>query len=419
MNAALSEGTLLIVDDTPENIKVLFKFLRDAGFKVLVAQDGEDGIRKAEQALPDLILLDVMMPRMNGFETCQHFKSKENLKDIPIIFMTALTDTTDKIHGFSVGAADYITKPIQQEEVLARVMAHLKLYKLQQQLQYKNQQLQERTEELQTEIRHRKEIQMSLETANISLAQHTVELQKRTQELEQRNLELDAFAHTVAHDLKNPLSGVIGLSEILLEKCVVNKPIDAKSLDRLQKINDAAMQILGIINAILLLAGVSRHQTLHIENVDMKSLVEQVINTRLSNLIGQYTATIVLPETLPMSRGYTPWLEEVWVNYLTNGMKYGGEVPHLEISAELVADNMVKYSIKDNGAGITVAQQSQLFTPFIRLHTKRADGHGLGLSIVKQIIEKLGGTVGVESELGQGSIFFFTLPFHELNDRVV
>lgn len=419
MNAPLSDGTLLIVDDTPENIKVLFKFLREAGFKVLVAQDGEDGIRKAEQALPDLILLDVMMPRMNGFETCQHFKSKENLKDIPIIFMTALTDTTDKIHGFSVGAADYITKPIQQEEVLARVMAHLKLYKLQQQLQHKNQQLQERTEQLQTEIRYRKEIQMSLETVNISLAQHTVELQKRTLELEQRNLELDAFAHTVAHDLKNPLSGVIGLSEILLEKCVINKPIDAKSLDRLQKINDAAMQILGIINAILLLAGVSRHHTLHIETVDMKSLVEQVINTRLTNLISQYAATIVLPEMLPMSRGYTPWLEEVWVNYLTNGMKYGGEVPYLEIRAELLADNKVKYSIKDNGAGITVAQQSQLFTPFIRLHTKRADGHGLGLSIVKQIIEKLGGTVGVESELGQGSTFFFTLPSHEPDDRTV
>lgn len=413
MNTALSEGTLLIVDDTPENIKVLFKFLRDTGFKVLVAQDGEDGIRKAEQASPDLILLDVMMPKMNGFEACQVFKSKENLKDIPIIFMTALTDTSDKIRGFEVGAADYITKPIQQEEVLARVMAHLKLYKLQQQLQQKNQQLEERTQELQVEIRHRKEIQMSLETANVTnvtLAQRTVELQKRTQELEQRNLELDAFAHTVAHDLKNPLSGVIGLSEILLEKCVVNKPIDAKSLDRLQKINDAAMQILGIINAILLLAGVSRHQTLHVETIDMKSLVEQVINTRLSHLISQYAATIRLPENLPTSRGYAPWLEEVWVNYLTNGMKYGGEVPHLEINAEFLTDNLIKYSIKDNGAGITVTQQSQLFTPFIRLHTKRADGHGLGLSIVKQIIEKLGGTVGVESELGQGSTFFFTLP---------
>jgi signal transduction histidine kinase len=410
MNTDSLDGTLLIVDDTPENIKVLFKFLRDAGFKVLVAQDGEDGLRKAEQALPDLILLDVMMPKMNGFEACQLFKSKESLKDIPIIFMTALTDTTDKIRGFNVGAADYITKPIQQEEVLARVMAHLKLYKLQRQLQHKNQQLQERTEELQSEIRYRKEIQISLETANITLAQRTVELQKRTQELEQRNLELDAFAHTVAHDLKNPLSGVIGLSEILLEKCIVNKPIDAKSLDRLQKINDAAMQILGIINAILLLAGVSRHQTVHIETVDMKSLVEQVINTRLSHLIHQYAATIVLPETLPMSLGYTPWLEEVWVNYLTNGMKYGGEVPFLEISAEPIDGNRVKYSIKDNGAGIPVAQQNQLFTPFIRLHTKRADGHGLGLSIVKQIVEKLGGQVGVESELGMGSTFFFTLP---------
>jgi two-component system, sensor histidine kinase and response regulator len=410
MSVVPSEGTLLIVDDTPENVKVLFKFLTDAGFKVLVAQDGEDGIRKAEHALPDLVLLDVMMPKMNGFEVCQVFKSRDKLKAIPVIFMTALTDTVDKVRGFDVGAADYITKPIQQEEVLARVTAHLRLYKLQRQLQYKNNELQERTEQLQSEIRHRKEVQMSLETANLVLAQRTVELQKRTQELEQRNMELDAFAHTVAHDLKNPLSGVIGLSEILLEKCTPDKPLDVKSLDRLQKINDAAMQILGIINAILLLAGVSRHKTVQLDSVDMRSLIQQVINTRLSTLINQYRATIVLPETLPVARGYTPWIEEVWVNYLTNGMKYGGEIPHLEVSAEILADNGVKYCIRDNGSGITVEQQNQLFTPFTRLHTQRADGHGLGLSIVKQIVEKLGGCVGVESELGQGSIFYFTLP---------
>jgi len=409
MSATPSEGTLLIVDDTPENVKVLFKFLTDAGFKVLVAQDGEDGIRKAEHALPDLVLLDVMMPRMNGFEVCQIFKTRDKLKAIPVIFMTALTDTVDKVRGFDVGAADYITKPIQQEEVLARVTAHLRLYKLQRQLQYKNNELHERTEQLQSEIRHRKEVQMSLETANLVLAQRTVELQKRTQELEQRNMELDAFAHTVAHDLKNPLSGVIGLSEILLEKCTPDKPMDAKSLDRLQKINDAAMQILGIINAILLLAGVSRHKSVVLDSIDMISLVQQVINTRLSTLINQYHATIVLPETLPVARGYTPWIEEVWVNYLTNAMKYGGEIPHLEISAEILPNNEIKYCIRDNGSGIASEQQSQLFTPFTRLHTERADGHGLGLSIVKQIVEKLGGCVGVESQLGHGSLFYFTL----------
>lgn len=409
MSVVASEGMLLIVDDTPENVKVLFKFLTDAGFKVLVAQDGEDGIRKAEHAQPDLILLDVMMPKMNGFEVCQHLKKHDKLQNIPVIFMTALTDTVDKIRGFDVGAADYITKPIQQEEVLARVTAHLKLYKLQRQLQHKNNELQERTEQLQSEIRHRKEAQMSLETANVVLAQRTVELQKRTLELEQRNMELDAFAHTVAHDLKNPLSGVIGLSEILLEKCAPDKPIDAKSLDRLQKINDAAMQILGIINAILLLAGVSRRNTLQIDAIDMKLLLQQVINTRLSTLISQYRATIVLSETLPMAQGYAPWIEEVWVNYLTNGMKYGGEIPHLEVYAETLDDTTIKYCIRDNGAGITLEQQNQLFTPFIRLHTERADGHGLGLSIVKQIVEKLGGRVGVDSELGRGSVFYFTL----------
>ncbi|HEY9876156.1 MAG TPA: response regulator, partial [Candidatus Obscuribacterales bacterium] len=115
------KGIILIVDDIPANLGVLFDFLAYSGFKVLVARDGESAIQKVEYALPDLILLDVLMPRMDGFETCRRLKENESTKDIPIIFMTALTDTVDKVKGLSLGAVDYITKPFQHEEVLARV----------------------------------------------------------------------------------------------------------------------------------------------------------------------------------------------------------------------------------------------------------------------------------------------------------
>jgi len=129
------KGTLLIVDDITANISVLSNFLQESGFRVLITQNGKRAIQKAEYAHPDLILLDVMMPVMDGFEACQILKSQESTQDIPIIFMTALADTVDKVKGFELGAADYITKPFQHEEVLARVNAHIRLRRLQQQLE--------------------------------------------------------------------------------------------------------------------------------------------------------------------------------------------------------------------------------------------------------------------------------------------
>src|SRR5919199_6917724 len=129
------KGVILIVDDTPTNLEVLLDFLEDSGFKVWVAEDGESAIEGAEYAPPELILLDVLMPGIDGFETCERLKANPLIQDIPVIFMTALTDTVDKVRGFKVGAVDYITKPIQPEEVLSRIQTHLTLRNLQKQLQ--------------------------------------------------------------------------------------------------------------------------------------------------------------------------------------------------------------------------------------------------------------------------------------------
>lgn len=142
-----NKNVIVIVDDKPTNLGVLFDFLTDSGFKVLVAQDGESAIQKVEYAHPDLILLDVMMPGIDGFETCRRLKAQESTKDIPVIFMTALSETVDKVKGFNLGAVDYVTKPVQQEEVKARVTTHLKLRNLQKKLEAQNLQLQEEIEQ--------------------------------------------------------------------------------------------------------------------------------------------------------------------------------------------------------------------------------------------------------------------------------
>jgi DNA-binding response OmpR family regulator len=145
----IENGVILIVDDNPTNLGVLFDFLVNSGFQVLVAQDGEDAIAQVDYSPPDLILLDVIMPGIDGFETCQQLKAKESTKDIPIIFMTALSETVDKIRGLNLGAVDYITKPLQHEEVLSRVKIHLSLRNLAKRLQKQNvhleQEIQERT----------------------------------------------------------------------------------------------------------------------------------------------------------------------------------------------------------------------------------------------------------------------------------
>jgi len=367
--------TILIVDDIPDNVSTLFHFLDTHDFEVLVARDGEAALELIDYERPDLILLDVMMPGIDGFETCRRLKADVKTQEIPIIFMTALSDTLDKVKGFELGAVDYITKPIHQEEVLARINTHITLRHLQQQLEVKN---------------------TELETKN-------VELETKNAELEAKNAELDAFSYTVAHDLKNPLSHLIGMSDLLQNEFSEN--LSQQGYQCLQHIFKSSYKMIEIINALLLLASVSK-QAVKLAPLDMGEILYRV-EQRLSSMLQQYEGEIIMPKEWPVALGYAPWLEEVWVNYLSNGLKYGGESPRLELGATLEG-NVIRFWVRDNGLGLSIDAMNKLFTPFTRLH-KTSEGHGLGLSIVERIVEKLGGKVGVESQVGVGSVFYFTL----------
>lgn len=367
MNNTDHKGTLLIVDDVPTNLKVLFTYLRNLGFNVCVAEDGEDALEQIPYAKPDLILLDVMMPGIDGFATCARLKADEATRDIPVIFMTALSETVDKVRGFEIGAVDYITKPVQQEEVLARLTAHMTLRKQQRMLE------------------------------------------QQKQELEQQNSELEAFAHTVAHDLKNPLNVIAGFSSILMEDLAPS--IDLDSLESLQHIQQASNKMVNIIDALLLLAS-ARNQEVEMETLDMTKIITQV-QERLAPIIKEYQGKISTQLILSIAQGFEPWIEEVWANYLSNGLKYGGTPPSLELGATPDENGYIRFWVRDNGNGLTETEQNQLFVPFTRVSQARIEGHGLGLSIVQRIVEKCGGKVGVESQIGQGSTFYFTLPVIE------
>ena len=231
-------------------------------------------------------------------------------------------------------------------------------------------------------------------------------LRRSNAELEARNQDLDAFAHTVAHDLKNPMGLIVGFAE-LLQRGPDDLPEDEQQR-AVRTIGQSARKINNIIDELLLLAEV-RQVDVRTAPLDMASIVTGA-QRRLGDMIEKHQAEISLPPAWPRAPGYAPWVEEVWANYMSNAIKYGGQPPRVELGADWQSDGTVRFWVRDNGQGIAPEDQARLFTPFTRLDQVRARGHGLGLSIVRRIVEKLGGQVGVESGIDQGSLFYFTLP---------
>jgi signal transduction histidine kinase len=233
------------------------------------------------------------------------------------------------------------------------------------------------------------------------------ELEMRLEELQARNEELDAFAHTVAHDLKNPLAAIIGYSTLLESRR------DQLSEERLAafitNISQNGQRMNNIIKELLLLSSVRKTEEIEVQPLDMGAIIEGV-QERLADMIDEYDVQLDLPASWPEALGRAQWVEEIWANYISNAIKYGGRPPHVTLGGDAPADGAVRFWVRDNGGGLTAEEQAQLFAPFERLHQVKAEGHGLGLSIVRRIVDKLGGSVGVESEVGRGSCFTFSLP---------
>lgn len=358
---------ILIVDDTPANLRLLSSMLAEQGYKVRSVISGKMALTTARAAPPDLILLDIRMPEMDGYEVCEQLKADEETHDIPIMFISALDAAQDKVRAFTVGGVDYVTKPFQLEEVVARVKTHLALRNLQK------------------------------------------SLQREIIERDKLIAELDAYAHTVAHDLKNPLGTLIGFSDML--ETSYTELSDEQMRLCVGTMAKSGRKMTNIIEELLLLASVRKMEDVSIEPLDMSAVVAEALD-RLAYMVADYQAEIVTPEVWPLALGYGPWVEEIWVNYVSNALKYGGQPPQVQMGAMLLnePDSQAQFWVRDNGVGLSPEDQACLFTPFTQIHRARAEGHGLGLSIVQRIAEKLGGKVGVESEVGQGSVFFFTLP---------
>jgi len=246
MNSGRTEGQIadiLVVDDTPANLRLLFQMLSEEGYGVRPVTSGEQALAAVDAVPPDLILLDIRMPGMSGYDVCERLQADTETGDIPIIFISALDEVQDKVTAFTAGGVDYITKPFQAEEVLARVKTHLELHCMRDLLRLVNQELAGRLEEL----------------------------ARANAELEARNRELDAFAHTVAHDLKGPVASLVTYGGMLQDGFIET------SEDSLQLFLDIILQsgqkMVNIVNELLLLASVRKAEEIEVEPLDMGCIV--------------------------------------------------------------------------------------------------------------------------------------------------
>jgi signal transduction histidine kinase len=377
---------VLYMEDDMGLARLLKKRLEREGYSVAIACDGGEGLSMFAAAPYDVVAVDQNMPVHDGLEVIRILAARGPLP--PVIMITGAGNEKIAVEALKMGARDYIVKDVEGgyldllPPVIDRVIYQHRLAEEKQQ-------------------------------ADEALRQYAAELKAR-------NEELDAFAHTVAHDLKNPLNNVINSADLLTRGDTAM--LDEERQECLQTMVRSALKMSNIIDELLLLAGVRRTQV-EVGPLDMAGIVTEA-QLRLVHLIGDTRAEIILQDVSawPVARGYGPWVEEVWVNYLSNALKYGGRPPRVELGADPLSTpltnggeeegGMVRFWVRDNGQGLTPEDQARLFTPFTRLDQARAKGHGLGLSIVRRIVEKLGGRVGIESAgvPGQGSTFFFTLP---------
>lgn len=363
-------SNILIVDDTLENLQVLGDMLRRHGYKVRPVPSGKLALQACSAQPPDIILLDINMPEMNGYEVCARLKEDERLKEIPVLFISALNESADKVKAFLSGGVDYITKPFQIEEVEARVATHLALR------------------------RQRQELQNSL---------------TRIRELEETRKNLNRL---IVHDLRNPLNAIKGFLEEVGER---NAGMDDTSKNYLQRAHAASRNLLDMADSLLDLNRLEEGvMPLRTEPADLADVCREAVSNA-GLLLGGRSVTVESEGEAPVAVVDRALIRRVIQNILGNALKFTDKEKGVIVlrAAYNPEKTGVLVSIKDNGPGIPAEYHKRIFEKFVQVEGTQIPGvhsTGLGLSLCKLAVEAHGGEIGVESNPGEGTTFRFLLP---------
>ncbi|MEG4207558.1 response regulator [Microcoleus sp. Pol7_A1] len=394
-----NKGNILIVDDTPENLQVLSATLSDRGYKVRGVINGKMAIRAARSGSPDLILLDIKMPEIDGYQVCTQLKADPKTSEIPVIFISALDEVLDKVTAFKVGGVDYITKPFHVAEVLARIENQLTIQRLKKQLL-------DRNTELQQEIIERKKAEETAAAASVAKSQ---------------------FVANMSHELRTPLNAILGFTQVMSRDSLLSH----ENLENLRIINRSGQHLLELINDVLDLSKIEAGIIgLDERSFDLYQLLETLeemfqIKAENKNLQLRFFVEANVPQYIKTDEKK---LRVCLINLLGNAIKFtldGGRI-WLRVSveskqqlteAEIYSNStsgeevLILFEVEDTGVGIPAAEIDTLFDAFVQTEAGRnaADGTGLGLTITKKYVQIMGGDIGFKSVLDKGTSFKFNI----------
>ncbi len=391
---------ILLVDDQPENLLSAEAVLEGLGEQIVKAESGREALRHLLDEDFAVILLDIMMPEMDGFETASMIRQRERSRSTPIIFLTALGRSEEHVlQGYGAGAVDYIVKPFVPEILRSKVSVFVELHRKTVLLRRQSQLLEHRNTELQQAV----ERSLRAEEEIKALNQH---LERQISELAEVNRELEAFSFTVSHDLRAPLSRIAGFSKALLDFHAGQ--LDETGRKYLERIDGSAARMCELVEDLLNFSRLTRVE-LNEERVNLSRVV-QTLAAEIGTREPGRRVDFVIAEGVE-GRGDATLLRAVLLNLLENAWKFTRKRDSAQIEFGMrPSDAGPIYYVKDNGAGFDMSEAGRLFSPFQRLH-KESDfeGTGIGLATVDRIIRRHGGRIWAEGETGRGAIFSFTL----------